>query len=312
MSKELQQIIENKVNLYDILGFHNNNSTITSNEIKKRYRSLALKYHPDKTPNDLTLVEKFHKITIALNILTNNQLKTEYDKWLNSYLLIQRRNDDVSSERKILMEKLTTQEVTEKQKNLINRNDNYSRDLGKIQEYGESLRKLKQFKMPYGDWRNLNRVSKPNIKPEWKDVALNNDVNTLRIEVENLPHSELGHLGLDLQISKKDQLQSYLENSLGLQFEELYYSSRNNFQNDDTIVAYAVFQKTADSKKVFQLWESNSIQSPLIVNISPLIPVSFYHNIKIPKDSDKLNRSILDQLSKTTFSSSTTIHILDD
>ncbi|WP_129599937.1 J domain-containing protein [Anaerophilus nitritogenes] len=66
-------------NLYNILEIHTNAS---SSEIKKAYRTLAKKYHPDVNPKDTSLPERFREITEAYNILMDEKLKKEYDQKL--------------------------------------------------------------------------------------------------------------------------------------------------------------------------------------------------------------------------------------
>jgi DnaJ-class molecular chaperone len=53
-------------------------------EIKKSYRRLSLKYHPDKNPNDVDAVNKFHKITEAYETLSNEEKRHEYDTMRNN------------------------------------------------------------------------------------------------------------------------------------------------------------------------------------------------------------------------------------
>jgi len=50
-----------------------------ADSIKKSYRKLALKYHPDKNPDDSTAQETFKKISEAYSILGNQAKRTEYD-----------------------------------------------------------------------------------------------------------------------------------------------------------------------------------------------------------------------------------------
>ena len=62
--------------LYSILGL---TSSATKEEIKKAYRSLSLKFHPDKTGGNLDAITKFQKISEAYETLGDEQRKAEYD-----------------------------------------------------------------------------------------------------------------------------------------------------------------------------------------------------------------------------------------
>jgi DnaJ family protein B protein 4 len=61
---------------YNILGI---SETASKDEIKKAYRSLSLKLHPDRNPNNLEAVSKFQKINEAYETLGDDQKKEEYD-----------------------------------------------------------------------------------------------------------------------------------------------------------------------------------------------------------------------------------------
>jgi molecular chaperone DnaJ len=49
--------------------------------IKKSYRRLAIKYHPDKNPNDKTAEEKFKELSEAYEILSNPEKRSAYDQY---------------------------------------------------------------------------------------------------------------------------------------------------------------------------------------------------------------------------------------
>jgi curved DNA-binding protein len=61
---------------YKILGVQKNAS---SDEIKKAYRKLAMKYHPDHTKGDKNAEEKFKKISEAYAVLSDKEKRQEYD-----------------------------------------------------------------------------------------------------------------------------------------------------------------------------------------------------------------------------------------
>lgn len=67
-----------KRDYYEVLGVSKN---ADENEIKKAYRKLALKYHPDKNPGDHNAEEKFKEAAEAYDVLSNPQKKAQYDRF---------------------------------------------------------------------------------------------------------------------------------------------------------------------------------------------------------------------------------------
>jgi len=66
------------VDYYKLLGVEKNAS---KDEIKKAFRKLAMKYHPDKTKNNKELEEKFKKINEAYAVLSNDDKRKQYDQF---------------------------------------------------------------------------------------------------------------------------------------------------------------------------------------------------------------------------------------
>ena len=67
-----------KQDFYEILGVQKN---ATAAEIKKAYRKKAIKYHPDKNPDDKEAEEKFKKAAEAYEVLSDENKKARYDQY---------------------------------------------------------------------------------------------------------------------------------------------------------------------------------------------------------------------------------------
>jgi len=63
---------------YEILGVKRDSS---QEDIKKAYRKLARKYHPDLNPGDKSAEQKFKEINEAYEVLGDPKKKTEYDQF---------------------------------------------------------------------------------------------------------------------------------------------------------------------------------------------------------------------------------------
>ncbi len=68
----------NKRDFYEILGVA---KTATAKEIKKAYRQVAMKFHPDKNPGDKAAEDKFKEAAEAYEILSDEQKKARYDRY---------------------------------------------------------------------------------------------------------------------------------------------------------------------------------------------------------------------------------------
>ena len=65
------------MNYYEILGV---STEANENEIKSKYRKLAMKYHPDRNPDDKKAEEMFKKVSEAYEVLGDKEKRKEYDK----------------------------------------------------------------------------------------------------------------------------------------------------------------------------------------------------------------------------------------
>ncbi|WP_302984410.1 molecular chaperone DnaJ [uncultured Muribaculum sp.] len=70
--------MDNKRDYYEVLGVA---KTATKDELKKAYRKLALKYHPDKNPGDKVAEEKFKEAAEAYDVLSDDNKRAKYDQW---------------------------------------------------------------------------------------------------------------------------------------------------------------------------------------------------------------------------------------
>jgi len=70
--------MSDKRDYYEVLGV---SKSASESEIKKAYRKLALKYHPDKNPDDASAEAKFKEAAEAYDVLSNAEKKQRYDQF---------------------------------------------------------------------------------------------------------------------------------------------------------------------------------------------------------------------------------------
>lgn len=69
---------ESKRDYYEVLGIQKN---ATPDEIKKAYRKVAMKYHPDRNPGDKAAEEKFKEAAEAYGVLSDETKRQQYDQY---------------------------------------------------------------------------------------------------------------------------------------------------------------------------------------------------------------------------------------
>lgn len=70
--------MSNKRDFYEVLGV---SKSASEAEIKKAYRKMALKYHPDKNPDDKEAEEKFKEAAAAYEVLSDAEKRGRYDRF---------------------------------------------------------------------------------------------------------------------------------------------------------------------------------------------------------------------------------------
>ncbi|KAH8381969.1 hypothetical protein KR009_001192 [Drosophila setifemur] len=95
------------INLYDLFGI---SIEANQHEIRKAYRKRALDCHPDKNPDNPKAAERFHELSKALEILTDESARAAYDKVLRAKKAAELRSRQLDSKRQKLKQELEERE----------------------------------------------------------------------------------------------------------------------------------------------------------------------------------------------------------
>ena len=114
-------------------------------DIKKKYRKLAIKYHPDKNPGDDEAVKKFREITQAYEVLGDEKKRKEYDN----------------------KRKFKNGQENKKNENLKNRNDFSDNNFSFGKEFFKSASEMKEM---FENSFNLNKMGKKKAEIEKENI----------------------------------------------------------------------------------------------------------------------------------------------
>lgn len=114
-------------------------------DIKKKYRKLAIKYHPDKNPGDDEAVKKFREITQAYEVLGDEKKRKEYDN----------------------KRKFKNGQENKKNENLKNRNDFSDNNFSFGKEFFKSASEMKEM---FENSFNLNKMGKKKVEMEKENI----------------------------------------------------------------------------------------------------------------------------------------------
>ncbi|CEP64359.1 U2-type spliceosomal complex subunit CWC23 LALA0_S11e02300g [Lachancea lanzarotensis] len=257
---DLDSAIRQQLDLYQTLDIQikapDDLSKVTSLQIRRKFRQKALRYHPDKNPDSPDAASKFQLLDETVKLLENATTRKVYDSWYYENFL-KRREININTE-------LQRKRLQSRERAAVSQ-PYQSINLSEYEKYGNTLRKMKHFKIPYGDWRHIEK-NPSTLKHKLQDSC------TLRLELSN-----------NKLLQSKDQLRDLVSNQFQAAIFDLYYSSRNDYENDSTIVSYVIFETIEDTLRILENWNTrhNSLllQSALgkyLEDISPKVDPSIF------------------------------------
>lgn len=206
-----------KLDLYAILAVDEN---ATEKEIVKSYRKQALKWHPDKNPDNPEAVEVFHKLSKALEILTDAPARVAYDKILKAKKAAEKRHKELDSKRKKLKEDLELREnAAQSQKDLdVTVKKNFQAEIERLRKEGSKLLQKEQ-ELLQEELRKTTEAKKrveeeetitPKLKIRWKAKKGDESNGGYSYSVLHTMFSKYGDV-LNLLVSSKKNGSAILE-----------------------------------------------------------------------------------------------------
>ncbi|RKP14338.1 hypothetical protein BJ684DRAFT_19243 [Piptocephalis cylindrospora] len=160
---------------YGLLGLAHE---ATQTEITKAYRKAALKAHPDKNPDDANASKKFHALSEAYGILSDEGARAAYDVIIRARVAKKRRVVELDQERQKLKEDL------ERREEEANRERRERQDAEKrLQEQLDRLR-AQAFSQQQERWMKQQDA--------WKEEAVNSLDRTIKVKWSRSKAQDIG------------------------------------------------------------------------------------------------------------------------
>jgi DnaJ family protein C protein 17 len=173
------------VDFYKLLGITFENSS--ESDIRRAYRRTALKYHPDKNADKPDIVEKFHLLQIANDVLSSPEYKAIYDNARRAKQEKEERHQAFEGRRRQMKEDLENRESASlKRKH-------------QEEEEGDQLQREIQRLAADGKRRRLERQDRLNRERLQEEERLDRERNT-RTPPQSMPQSGSGVSEIDRSV----------------------------------------------------------------------------------------------------------------
>ena len=142
-SEDLKQHATSSHDFYALLGVEFETSEA---DIKRAYRKTSLQYHPDKNPGKLDVIEKFHLLAIARDVLLDPEAKAAYDKARAARRAKEAQQSLFEGKRKQMKEDLENREKGFKRKRgeEIDAEEKLEREIRRLAEDGKRRRRERE------------------------------------------------------------------------------------------------------------------------------------------------------------------------
>jgi DnaJ-class molecular chaperone len=206
------------MDLYKILNIEKTASVTT---IKKSYRALALKYHPDKNPN--IDIKKFHEIQTAYDILIDEEKRKKYDnltkdEFLDINLIFTKLLSKIDSVKNFNKIKVQFMNILTNPKNIINMMNLISKDNIEFDDILDIVSNLKT--------NNLLSTETDDVLSEYQATAIKSNLDielNINTNMKDVYNNKLQEIIYMRKVNNKDVKETVRVPLIGDQvvFEEL-------------------------------------------------------------------------------------------